>query len=924
MPTEPRQGQQQQQQQQRPGETRSVDDILARTRPVSGRGQETGSPVDVDQVLAQTRPVQQRPEVTQREAFTQGAAEGGTALLPIMGGIAGGLIATPEPLTSLFGIGLGIAIGMTSREVLREGGARQAQDLPEEVRPAFFAGEVTGASLPFGFGAVGFAQTGARFTQSRIGNFFNRVLDQAERRPGAFIGAEISTTGSAAVFEGMAEATRPGETGFRVGMGIAGGVLNPTQYAIAGVNLGRDAGARALQSMSPAAREGRAAREMQRVLREFGEDPTELARELRRLSSQGQMPTATSAQLTGSPALQNLEAELTRRSARFGGESRRRAEEGFEGMRTMIAALTEIGDPASLREAARLRQTYFDSIIGGRIAVAEQRMIELAERVTPTDASEMSRLSRQSQEIMQGAMDDARRVERDLWSRVPRDTDAASDSILSVANDIVANDLLVDESLPTLVGRFTARMVEQDGQTNVGELLIFRRRMLDEARKAAANNEPAEARMFGRLAEAALGDLDQVDGAASAAISGAREYSRRLNDNFTRAFAGRAMETGRTGAERIPPELMLRRALGSGNELASLRMKELERAVRFGNPDAAEEMLSVQQQYLQFLASEAVDPQTGMVNATRLENLRKRQAGVLENFPELDSILADTAQARRLFDAAKDQGRHASRRINQMAAFGRVAESENPIREVGRILDGPRPERQIGQLARVARRDGDDAVLGLRNAVMTNAFERAGGDTAQFNFERYRRELFRPRRPGQTPVIEMMQRNGIMDEETVSNLDTILRRAESLEQTIRTKPQLETMLDEQSNLFDLTLRVVGSKLPALANVGGATGSGLIMAHAGSRFARQTLDKVPRGRTQDIIIEAAQNPDFMATLLTKPKTSQEKIMLTRRMNAYLWSAGLIRGPQEAQEGLGQEGGDDRAMMEQLNQMQLGGR
>ena len=73
-----------------------------------------------------------------------------------------------------------------------------------------------------------------------------------------------------------------------------------------------------------------------------------------------------------------------------------------------------------------------------------------------------------------------------------------------------------------------------------------------------------------------LEDLSKVK---STKLDEARDFSRTLNDYFTRSFAGEMLAKKATGAPALPPEVLVQRAFGANNDLAAMRMADIEDAV---------------------------------------------------------------------------------------------------------------------------------------------------------------------------------------------------------------------------------------------------------------------------------------------------------------------------------------------------------
>lgn len=828
-------------------------------------------------------PVNPPPAMSPGLATAVGLNQGARGTLPIAGGIIGGVLAAPGVVTTPLGVGLGAAIGESLGRVYDAYvDVPTVDELPPELRPWGVAGEVLGGSIVPGAAPLATAgTTGLRW--------IDRILTTARSSPKAYTVAEGAAAAGAAVGTGLASELSGGRPSAELAGGLVGGVASPASHTLTLSRLATDSIERVRQYATTAGRESRAAQELLALLEEMGEDIPALIKRLRDTSIPGDRRTA--AQLTGSRALQLLEAELSRRNGKFGREAAQRGADSLEVMRKLIERLAAAGDPAALREAAQLRDRYFQGLISGRLQAAEREAAEAAAKITMDTPATRAELSRRAEEILSGALDNVRATERQLWSRIPGSTQVAPKGLMAEAARIAAEDLLPNEKLPGLAAGFVERAKHG---TNAREMLLFRSRMLSEARNG--NLAPHERRIYGQLAEAALTDLEGIPGAEEA-----RAFSRTLNDTFSRTFAGGALATSKTGAERIPPEVLMRRATAGPAELVDLRMQELERAVRLGSPEAADEMLQIQERFLRLAASDIVDPNTGVASAPRLNRFMRFNEALLKRFPEVKEVLQSVNSANQWLKAVRESAKQAQTQITREAAFAKVAQAENPVRAISKIIAGNSPQSDFRQLATLARNSGDSAVLGMRAAVLQDAFERAGGSNGQFSFTSFRNSLLEPPRPGQPSAMQLMRANGVMDADTASRLTRLLDEADKVEAALRTRPQLETLLSNESMLFETVASMAGSRVASAASslTGSAGGHSIIIAGRGASFMRDKLAKL-QGRAQDVLIAAAENPGFMATLLEKPRSSQDGIRLARKMNAWLIGLGLTAEPEEPQQ------------------------
>lgn len=856
-------------------------------------------------------------------AFGQGATGGVIEMAPaVAGAVTGGKLgALLGPLGMAGGAVLGGLSGLMAGQNLRERASQvplgdstlttpSVQNMRPELRPYGVAGEVVGGSLP----VAGLPMLAARQGVTTASPFVNRVIESAGKQPGSFALSETAAMGGAATAGGVAESYAPGQTGVRMGAEVAGGLLNPARYVLAGTERAADLTRQAVTSGwrlgkglwtgAPGAatdvERKKAAEILQNIVQQTGEDPAALAQALRENFPAG----LTSAQKTGSTALVALEQRLTNESAKFGAESRQMAEQGLSSIRSMIVALEGTGQPEALRAAAEVRKQYFNTLLTGLVQEAEGKAVDIASKISKDSPQASSTLSNWVGGAIDTALSDARKVETELWSKIPREVGATATNILE-RHAAIRDQLLPEMPLPGIVEGFVKRIGEADGNVTSGELLLIRSNTLKLAREAASKGNANEARIYGEFAEAALDDLSAVADRMPE-LDAARQFSRELNDTFTRTFAGATQATTKTGAERIPPELVMRKALGEGREAGALRFKQLSEAMDFlpskglGGPQSAEDaakMLDAQERILRLSASEAINPTTGRVSAIRLARFVEHNAELLDRFPEVRKQLQSAIGSETLLRDYERIAKGAERAIESKAAFARVAKFESPSDAIRSALSTAAPAKNFGEIAKLARTHGGKAALeGMKVATWEDALRRSSTEGGGISFSRLQANLFNPVRPGQPSLGQMMLGHGLMTRDELTRADELIKRALTVERAMqRGGANWEPLVGNTDGVFDLVARITGAKVgTAAANVMGPATSGhqLIAASAGSRYMRQVMEKIPQGRVKDVLIEAAKNPEFAATLLEKPKSAAEGFKLAKRAHAYLFQAGLL--------------------------------
>lgn len=1034
------------------------------------------------------------------KAVGQGAVGGlQEGSMATMGAVAGGKLGAPlGPFGIVAGATLGGVGGFLAGRIMRQNTIGDIEDVAPELRPYAVGGETFGSALPFAAAPVALGRMGARVAEQGVGRWINKILRTAAKNPKAFLASEVSAAGSAAMAGGLAENYDPGDGVTRFVAEATAGMANPARFITAAAQGSYHRVSKTLGAMSQAGRETQSAAILRGIVKEAGEDPEMLAALLRDSDLPG--ANLTAAQKTGSQALGAVEAFLSKQNARFGVEAEKQMRDGLQSMEGMISALRGTGDPQALRLAAQERQRSFAVMLKGIVDGAENDAIQAAARISKDPASAASAISTQARESLETVLSEARRAERDLWGRIPRDSVADSTNLLNEYQSLTA-DMLPGEELPRVVTETMKALGQADGATDLGFLLRVRSRMLAFAREAASRNEWSDARLYGRMAEAALDDmgsvrpaaefaepnngpslakmlsdltkkstrqkpkgiieyvrslgpaldeggelssrgltyagrmqgrvgkkamslddialrateagyfpgmerasiddllkaideelagtpqysgkdlndlgyqeslddLDQMlgelgidaqtatpqqvraalDAASKAgndtgdlgrrladmldeadadglldaatprtledlasepllgnaapvgrvpppqAVDDARAFSRALNQVFSSSFAGRALQVGRQGNQRVPAELMMRRALAAGGEAAELQFRELDEAARFlaregmqspAAEEAASAMLDAQERFLRLTASNAIDPATGKVSTKKLQSMLRTNEALFERFPQARTAVQNAIVSQDKLAQIERMAGRADRVTQQAAAFAKIAKAENPADVIRKAVNSDNPVQQLSQIAKLAKRGGKQALDGLKAATIDFIITRGQSDPA-----RIRSQLFDTIGAGKQSVADVMVQAKVLSPDDLTRITTILDAADRVVASTSARADLMALADGTDALTDFMLRIQGSRLGSMISRPGgpASGNELVAAGAGSRFLRTMFEKMDIATTQKVLIEAAKDPEFMAMLLTKPVEPIEAFELGRQIHGYLLSAG----------------------------------
>lgn len=776
-------------------------------------------------------------------------------------------------------------------------GYRSLQDVPETLRPVARFGEIMGEATPIAAAPLAAARAGATG-----GRYAAPIVTAARRAPGTFAAAEAGGATGAAMGGAAAEWLFPGERLVSAGAEIAGGVASPAAALARAARGASEAARRITSALSPAGREGMAAAELQRTVRAAAEEPGAL---VPTLQEPVVAPGMTPAQRTESPALIGLERRLAKDipelDTRLQDRIKRTTDEINQAYRQAVGS----GDSALIREAARERAKWFEQLMESRLAGAEQRAFEQTVGLRPTVGRGEAGIS--ARNILEDALSDARAGERELWGEVPKDVQVPSQATLN-AYDAARGRLLEEESLPAPVEAFVDRLIGAERQAaeiaegkiiprdeaidpiTSGELLRFRSRLLSMQRdmRSGQNVDWTTHRALGDLADGVLDDLADVPGTDEA-----RAFSRQLNNLFSRGEVGRLLGFEAAGGSRVAPEMTLERALGGAGTRGDVASRQMEEAAQLQGLEGdltRRTTMPAQEQFIRNLATRTMDPQ-GRISPRALETFRRENRELLQQFPDLANQLASARDAQQLVDSTRRLSRQAQQAVQNRAAFSRLAGMEDPARGVGNVLRGANPMREYRELTRLARRGGPDAQAGLRQATFDYLFSQATNPQGLISGARMRDLLTTRVTEGGPTLIGAMRSGGVLNTEQGRNLMRVISAAEQIERTLASGARISEAIGDVNVLEDLMTRLVGANIGGAGAVGQISGAPLVAAQAGSQFARRLAQKIPAARTRELLAQAVEDPQLMAALLSRGRSSSQRRAVERQINAWLLQTAL---------------------------------
>lgn len=798
------------------------------------------------------------------------------------------------------------------------------------------------------FGMAGAASASRFFTDVIAG-----MGRTAQAYPKSFLAAEVTSGAGAGLGGGMAEAYDPGSPGVRLTSEIVGGVLAPSRLFI---HMGS---AKALlgnitASFSKDARETRAANKLYTILQESGEDIDKVIRSLEANVPAGATPTA--AQKTGVRSLSILENTLARENAKYGGEIADQARKTLEAYQLLARNLDAVGTPQALRAAAQLRQEAFNAMLDNRQGIALANAAQKIKAITKDTPEARQQIGEIVRDATYEALSDGRKHERFLWKRATEEFEKPlkqkgpgpltyrmlepENTVRNFLDEVIKLDPAVyKNTVPKLVKDIMKQMGVDDaaitvyrrGRYNpefaqtgripdvnmpkitaleIPNIVNLRSNLLELSRNAAIKGDNNEARFYGNLAEGMLQDLSRVK---STKLDEARDFSRTLNDYFTRSFAGKVLSKEATGGMAYPPEVLVQRAFGANNDLAAMRMADIEDAVgllgkeytdavsKFGKRSAQAQALKpladlsagrvvsirdAQERILRLAAAETIDPNTGRVSASRLARFVEKRRPLLDKLQITDD-LTDAVKAENALKATLAGNSFMQKSLRDQTAFAQVLKFESPSMAIADALNSKNPVQALSRITQLAKAGGPDAAAGLKSSLYDYAFTKAGGDKG-FSPQAFEDAFFKPISRGQPSVYNILRSQGLMTLSEGKNLKRLIDPMLNVEKSIGDRRLLEGVVQGADAATELALRVVGSRLGV--EIAGPRNN-IIAAQAGSKYMRQIFDKSPMLMVRGIIEEATKDPQMMALLLRKGVTEGDKLRLAQQMHAYLSAAGL---------------------------------
>ena len=777
---------------------------------------------------------------------------------------------------------------------------RSADELAQDVSKAqqITKTREVAAAQPAVFGGKGERFTPSNITKEKMSVAIGEALEFTAKNPGKSAAIQAGSVAGGAQLGGIVTGLNPEAEKTRFAAEVVGSIVNPTGLVIrvggAGVGLIQNA----IGTMTKAGKEARAADLLASMLRESGEIPSQEAMDafiaqLRAADLAGAELTA--GQKTGLPAQMKLErwlqASTGNQGARFGQKADDMAEEGMRAFRDAIDALTMSGDPRAIAAAAAAREQFVNETVDGAVATARARQAGTAKTLELRDKS-VADTGVGIHEPMDEAFTHLKGVEKELWGGVPKDKVISTAPIRKAYKVLREGDpgagieprMVKEESFE--LEDSIKRIIKGD-TVKSGEVQLIRSKIMSRSRDMRTSGNDTEAAVLEKMAEGLADSMEGLQGWATA-----RAFTTRINDHFSRTFAGKVVSTSGKVEPKIDPELITHKSIGGGDGVgggttADIKSRQIREAGAFAVEEGAapaitNKVTAEQNDFLRLLATRAIDEETGLVSAAKLNTFKQNHSAMLRR-PEFAGLKHDVRNAESAAKALKKIEKDAGAITAEFkaSAVGRMVGDDNPTRAVGRLLDGNTPTKDIQEMAGLAETAAQKE--GLASAIMDHATSRAKNMSEM-------REAMTSAKYAQKSALEIIMDNKLISDEGAKKIRMLMDRAAEVEKNIKAGRALreEDFSPEIGSVYDLAVRIVGASLGAKGAVS-TTGSSLVAASAGVRFLRKTLESNPLTSMQKVLIEAAQDPAYLARLLEKTTTKKKFQENVRVLNVPLGGA-----------------------------------
>lgn len=740
---------------------------------------------------------------------------------------------------------------------------------------------------------MGGAMKGLSLMDGLAGAIGKNAISSVVAHPIATTAADLAAGGYSGVGGAIGDSVSPGNPVAKsIGqiLGGAASILSPTQLAMRAGSAGVNTFKKVILPFTESGATVRAAERIQNLVPDAGAAVAAL--------EQPTITNLTPAQMTGDPRLLALQNAVAKNNVSVDNAIRAANEANIGILKNEIGKIRGEGSVADAQQHLGTRQDQFSNLLDERLQAAKDNTDKAVSNLAPEMRS--SQASAIARSELESALSDARLQEKHLWNQIPdnilvdkNNTVAAYDNILKATPRAQQEDIpkalmskvlnAPDESSVRIYNSRGEPMIGDNAPVTerVSELQGLRSKLLEGSRQARADGNFNSARIHDELADAVLNDIgaapQRVQGEVGQKIRDALDFSRQLNEKFTRGTVGKVLGATRTGGDKVAPELTLGSLLGGGKVKGNVGLQNML--------DAADtpELRGSVENYLKDQLSKSV-MKDGTLNSSAARKFMDENVDILDKFPDLKQSISRAAESTDNLAAKSTRTQQVQKTL--------VSDSKN---QVSKFINAP-IDKEFDVI--VASRDP----AGFTKDLLNRASKDSTGAAAKGL-----------KASAVDYVLNKSMKGGDLHGETLlANLNNNPKMAAALEQVL-TPDEMQRMRriggemkaiqtttnkdvggvinDIPSKLIELPIRMLAAGAGAKASKATVGGNGsLVAAGMFSEAAKKYVGSLTRDKAYELLVQAVQDPQLMKALLTSTTTKVGQKAASQKLEAWLLGPG----------------------------------
>lgn len=573
---------------------------------------------------------------------------------------------------------------------------------------------------------------------------------------------------------------------------------------------------------------------------------------------------------TGDRRLMALERRVRDQEAGIDRSMRAAETEAAQTLREGVEQIGGGGNVARTRDFLNDRVRGLVERLDERVMQAEETARQRVAALEPSQSA--SQASIVVREELEAALSAARAQERDLWQSIPTDEIVPLEGAKTRYRGLVADlPRAQRDDIPEAARRFLGGGNESFGaEESVKEVHGLYSALREEARNARAGDTPNRnrARLADEMADALLEDMRSVE-AASQPLREAIDFSRHLNERFSRGSVGRVLGNERTGGDRVADIQTLDATVGRAGRSGAVGYDELARALAGGGDQSAPAI----QDYITSRFRDAAI-RDGEIRPGPAGTFQRANEDTLQRVPEVQRRIAEALASSEAAGRMRETAARRTQGLERQSAASTIS-GARPGEEIRSILRSRNPRETAAQLARQASRDSTgEATRGLKNAVIDDLMQAAR--TGKFNDENVEfvsgssiKSRLDDRQFG--PVARE-----ILSDEELSRVNRIAEEFRLLEQARNNDVSLSgpIMGDAPNSVISLIAGTLAARSGAQLGAG-TSGASLRTASIATNRMNNLLARLTNDKAEELIIQAISGDRELFEALLQPATQLSK-------------------------------------------------